>query len=110
MLDNRCAILFIRGERAVKDLKYDILKHPNVRLTEDGGAEPYLHGKVEWDVADIFIEEYKEVGRDDRKEKDTDGSAPEETGYELLSEADILKEIEKEEKENGQKENIQQQA
>ena len=69
--------------------KRQILKHPNVRLTEDGGAEPYLHGKVEWDVADIFIEEYKEVGRDDRKEKDTDGSAPEETGYELLSEADI---------------------
>lgn len=110
MLDNRCAILFIRGERAVKDLKYDILKHPNVRLTEDGGAEPYLHGKVEWDIADIFIEEYKEVGRDDIKEKDTDVSAPEETGYELLSEADILKEIEKEEKENGQKENRQQQA
>ena len=103
MLDNRCAILFIRGERAVKDLKYDILKHPNVRLTEDGGAEPYLHGKVEWDIADIFIEEYRETGRDDRKEKDTDGSAPEETGYELLSEEDILKEIEKEEKRNGQK-------
>ena len=110
MLDNRCAILFIRGERAVKDLKYDILKHPNVRLTEDGGAEPYLHGKVEWDIADIFIEEYRDTGRDDIKEKDTDVSAPEETGYELLSEADILKEIEKEEKENGQKENRQQQA
>ena len=56
----------------------------------------------------IFL--LKNTGRDDIKEKDTDGSAPEETGYELLSEADILKEIEKEEKENGQKENRQQQA
>ena len=44
MLDNRYAILFIRGERAVKDLKYDILKHPNVKFTEDGGAKPYRHG------------------------------------------------------------------
>ncbi len=30
MLDNRYAILFIRGELPVMDLKYDILKHPNV--------------------------------------------------------------------------------
>ena len=100
MLDNSCAILFVRGERAVKDLKYDILKHPNIRLTEDGGAEPYVHGKVEGDVADIFIEEYREISK-----KDKDDSAQEETGYELLSDADILEEIEKEEKENGQKDN-----
>ena len=30
MLDNRYAILFIRGERPVLDFKYDILKHPNL--------------------------------------------------------------------------------
>lgn len=46
MLDNRYAILFIRGERPVKDLKYDILKHPNVALTADGGGEPYYHGEI----------------------------------------------------------------
>ena len=38
MLDNRYALLFIRGERPVMDLKYDILKHPSVRLTTDGQA------------------------------------------------------------------------
>ena len=45
MLDNQYALLFIRGERPVEDLKYDILKHPNVKLTTDGGAEPYRHGE-----------------------------------------------------------------
>ena len=41
MLDNQYAILFIRGERPVIDLKYNLLKHPNIRYTEDGGAAPY---------------------------------------------------------------------
>ena len=31
----------IRGERPVIDLKYNLLKHPNIRYTEDGGAAPY---------------------------------------------------------------------
>ena len=44
MLDNRYALLFIRGERPVMDLKYDILKHPAVGMTADGGADPYIHG------------------------------------------------------------------
>ena len=47
MLDNRYALLFIRGERPVMDEKYDILKHPNIALTEDGGAAPYEHGGTE---------------------------------------------------------------
>lgn len=41
MLDNRYAILFIRGELPVMDLKYDILKHPNVSLTADGSTGAY---------------------------------------------------------------------
>ena len=45
MLDNHYALLFIRGERPVMDLKYDIMKHPNIALTEDGGQPPYLHGE-----------------------------------------------------------------
>ena len=45
MLDNRYALLFIRGERPIQDLKYDILKHPNVRDTTDGGAPAYQHGE-----------------------------------------------------------------
>ena len=36
ILDNRYALLFIRGERPVMDFKYDILKHPDVRMTTDG--------------------------------------------------------------------------
>lgn len=47
MLDNRYALLFIRGERAVMDDKYNILKHPNLKLTVDGGGEPYRHGGTE---------------------------------------------------------------
>ncbi len=42
-MDNAYAILFVRGERPVMDEKYDILKHPNIKLTEDGGAAPYIH-------------------------------------------------------------------
>ena len=45
MLDNQYALLFIRGERPIKDFKYDILKHPNVRYTTDGGAPAYKHGE-----------------------------------------------------------------
>lgn len=47
MLDNRYALLFIRGERAVLDDKYDILQHPNLKLTVDGGSQPYRHGGTE---------------------------------------------------------------
>ena len=43
LLDNRKAIVFIRGERPVIDEKYDLMKHPNIAFTEDGGAAPYLH-------------------------------------------------------------------
>ena len=41
LLDNEYAIVFIRGERAATDKKYDIMKHKNVKLTEDGGAASY---------------------------------------------------------------------
>lgn len=47
MLDNRYALLFIRGERAIMDDKYDILKHPNLKMTVDGGCEPFRHGGTE---------------------------------------------------------------
>lgn len=55
MLDNRYALLFIRGERPVMDEKYDILKHPNIALTEDGGAAPYEHGGTENAVATLSV-------------------------------------------------------
>lgn len=81
MLDNQYAILFIRGERPVMDFKYDILKHPDVKLTADGDGEIYQHGTVKSDVATIL------VGWLDPE------LVPEmeltETNYELLSEEDF---------------------
>ena len=55
LLDNRYALLFIRGEKPIKDLKYDILKHPNLSRTVDGGADPYVHGKTDIAIADIAL-------------------------------------------------------
>ena len=41
MLDNRYALLFIRGKRPLMDKKYPIQKHPNFNKTADGGANVY---------------------------------------------------------------------
>ena len=51
MLDNRKCILFVRGERPMLDDKYDLMRHPNIHLTEDGGAPPYDYAAVR-DAAD----------------------------------------------------------
>ncbi len=42
-LDNRYAILFLRGAKPVLDLKYDLTKHPAIKYTPDGGGKPYIH-------------------------------------------------------------------
>ena len=42
-LDNRYAILFIRGAKPVMDQKYDLMKHPAIRQTSLGGGAPYIH-------------------------------------------------------------------
>ena len=46
MLDNKNAIVLIRGEPPVIDQKYDLMKHPNIKLTHSGGAFPYVHSSV----------------------------------------------------------------
>ena len=43
MLDNRYAILFIRGAKPVMDLKYELTEHPAIHHTVDGGGPPYIH-------------------------------------------------------------------
>lgn len=43
MLDNGKAIVLIQGESPVIDDKYDLMKHPNIKETEDGGTPPYVH-------------------------------------------------------------------
>lgn len=81
MLDNRYAILFIRGERPVLDLKYDIFKHKNVALTADGKAGAYKHGEVKSDIATIQVFHLDEL-------KVPDMDLPE-GNYVLLSEEDF---------------------
>ena len=56
MLDNRKALLFIRGELPVCDDKFDILTHPLVSRTPDGGGLPYVHGGTEQAVASIRVD------------------------------------------------------
>lgn len=55
MLDNNLALLFIRGEAPLMDEKYDLLKHPNVKYTTDGGAPAYTHGGTEYAVAGLSV-------------------------------------------------------
>jgi len=81
MLDNRYALLFIRGERPVMDEKYDILKHPNIALTEDGGAASYEHGGTENAVATLSF-----AGAAAETLSELSEPIPD---YELLSDEDI---------------------
>lgn len=94
MLDNRCALLFIRGELPVMDEKFDILKHPNVAHTTDGTAPPYLHGEVTEAVATISLGRTLEG---EIKEAETENAE-----FELLSEED-LEEIFRTENKEGTK-------
>ena len=55
MLDNRYALLFIRGEMPVMDEKYDLLNHPNVKYTPEKGGAPYVHGGTELSVASMSV-------------------------------------------------------
>lgn len=65
MLDNKYALLFIRGERPVKDLKYDILKHPNVKYTTDGSGEAYVHGFNDYSVLEMNCFDLDEIETDE---------------------------------------------
>lgn len=75
MLDNQNALLFIRGERSILDAKYDLMKHPNIRYTEDGGAGPFNYAKAPLAHDDFTFDETR---YDD---------------YELLLDEDIIGEL-----------------
>lgn len=83
MLDNRYALLFIRGERPVQDDKYDILRHPNVALTTDGKAKSFLHGEDTRSVASITLDP---VLLAQAVDYDMGGAEPQ---YELLSDEEM---------------------
>jgi len=73
------------------------MKHPDVALSADGKGEVFRHGEIT-DAA--FTITAEEAFRPD-KEK-AEGPAAE-TGYVLMSEEDIEKEIAEEEKQNEEK-------
>lgn len=75
MLDNQNALLFIRGERPILDAKYDLMKHPNIRYTEDGGTGPFNYAKAPLAHDDFMFDETR---YDD---------------YELLLDEDIIGEL-----------------
>lgn len=83
MLDNDYGLLFIKGERPVFDLKYDLLKHHNIKYTSDGGGKVYEHG-----AESRSIKNWQDIMLTDNE-------------YELLSDLDMdryFKEIEEKEK------------
>ena len=89
MLDNRYAILLIRGEYAVLDLKYDLLRHPNVEWTADGKAEPYRHGQVTADIATIqFQPVFSRENGAQQGGQEEENPLPNHS-YELLSDEDF---------------------
>ena len=84
MLDNSDALLFIRGERPIIDKKYDIMKHPDIALTEDGGALPYIHGKDKLSIASVSFN--RAFADNTKKDEDITSS---ENRYILLSEEEL---------------------
>ncbi len=85
MLDNRYAILFIRGERPVLDDKYDILRHPNVGETTDGGKPAFKHGQVTRAVASVSVE----LDYSGEPQKQPEGTPAQEPAFMLLSEENL---------------------
>ena len=91
MLENKYAILFIRGEEPIIDEKYNTFKHPNFKYTEDGHYKSYLHGKTNNSTATILLEtdiqdikDIKEIKIDNIKD------------YEILIDEDVDKYLLKE--------------
>ena len=87
MLDNRYGILFIRGEYPVMDLKYDLMKHPKIAFTEEGGAEPFIHGTDLRSEATVSLVGNEPAIRD--KAIDIDDLVKEQHEYEVLSNEEL---------------------
>lgn len=98
LLDNRYALLFIRGERPIMDEKIDILRHPNVALTTDGKAKPYKHGEITEAIASLAIQtDGEEVTATEFEAND---------GYILLSDEDMDTFIENHKEEHSNEESV----
>ncbi len=86
MLDNRYALLFIRGERPVKDLKFNLKEHFNSVRTPIGNKniKPYIHGNTDNAIGSISFD----FDNDINSENITDLELKDKN-YELLSEEEI---------------------
>ncbi len=87
-LDNRYAILFIRGAKPVMDLKYELTQHPAIRYTVDGGGPPYIHHQkkpeVKFPGKPLFATETDDESGDEKEDAEyEDHEAEEQTeeGY-----------------------------
>lgn len=88
MLDNKYALLFIRGERPVKDYKYNLFEHPDINLSALGKFKTYYHGGIENAVSTISFD----VGK-----IDTINEVEEiKTEYEIYSDEELEKYIKEE--------------
>lgn len=83
LLDNKYAILFIRGERPIMDFKYNVLNHPNVEYSVDGKGKPFIHGETEDSVASIKLN-FADVSRISTLDEDEF-----ESDYEIISSKEI---------------------
>ena len=95
MLDNKYALLFIRGERPIKDFKYNIYNHPNVKLTTNGKAKPYIHGLINNSVATINIAVNQQLKNQKIKFKNEE--------YDIISSDDVFLYLKEEESKNEKK-------
>ena len=79
-LDTNKAILFIRGEDPVIDRKYNLKRHPNIKLTSDGKAKPYIHkpqGAPDYALPDLpyafkSLNEYEFIDMEENEHEQTE--------------------------------------
>ena len=79
-LDTNKAILFIRGENPVIDRKYNLKRHPNIKLTSDGKAKPYIHkpqGAPDYALPDLpyafkSLDDYEFIDMEENEHEQTE--------------------------------------
>ena len=79
-LDTNKAILFIRGEDPVIDRKYNLKRHPNINLTSDGKAKPYIHkpqGAPDYALPDLpyafkSLDDYEFINMEENEHEQTE--------------------------------------
>ena len=85
MLDNKYALLFVRGERPIKDFKFNLKEHPNANKTPIGNGKTYIHGNTTNAVGSISFD------FEDINTKDIIELQMKQTDYEILSEEEVEK-------------------